>query len=216
MNKGRQLAVTLIALAISISTAHAEEVGGWVIVDADGKQVSGVMVCTASVCGDPNSAVSKDLVKPGQRFVQQTLASPTGNVAGIPASENTKITVSPTNVFTVQTVTTQQPVLVEATVTPRESVTIKPIQTVTPEQTIEPTPISAVLPTAKTEIVTTTVTQFTLADTDNGTIKGTTQADNAYSFTEWFNDWSFWLDADWLWLIDYLQNYDWSAWAETP
>ena len=93
--------------------------------------------------------------------------------------------------------------------TPRESVKIKPIP-------VEPTPISTVLPTVKTEIVTTTVTQFTLADTDNGTIKGTTQADNAYSFTEWFNDWSFWLDADWLWLIDYLQNYNWSTWAETP
>ncbi len=215
MNKGRQLAVTLVALAISISTAHAEEVGGWVIVDADGKQVSGVMVCTASVCGNPDSAVSKDLVKPGQRFVQQTLASPTGNVAGIPPSENTQITVSPTNVFTVQTITTQQPVLVETTVTPKESVIIKPIQTVTAEQTIEPTPISTVLPTAKTEIVTTTITQFTLSDTDNGTIKGNTQANNAYTFTELFNNWSFWLDADWLWLIDYLQNYNWSEWVKT-
>jgi hypothetical protein len=211
----KKLLTAILLLSVITPMAHAEEVGGWVIVDADGKQVSGVMVCTASVCGDPNSAVSKDLVKPGQRFVQQTLASPTGNVAGIPANETTKITVSPTNVFTVQTVTVKEPVLVETSVTPKESVTIKPIKTITEEQTVEPTPVSPVIPTVKTEIVSTVTTQFTLADTDNGTIKGTVQEESAYTFTEWFNDWSLWLDADWLWLIDVLQNYDWVTWAET-
>jgi hypothetical protein len=58
--------------------------GGWVVIDENGTVVSGAQVCTPSVCGDPNSSFSKAVLKPGQRYVQQTYADPnTGNVAGI-------------------------------------------------------------------------------------------------------------------------------------
>ena len=102
-----------LALVFIAAPAQADEpVGGWVIVDSDGKQVGGVIVCTPSVCGDPNSAVSKDLLKAGQRFVQQTLADNNGNVAGIPATADTQISVTPNNTFVLEQKT---PVIVEST-----------------------------------------------------------------------------------------------------
>ena len=107
----RIIALSLFGLIWSAAPSFADDpVGGWVIVDAKGNQVGGVIVCTPSVCGDPKSAVSKDLLKEGQRFVQQTLADQKGNVAGIPATETTKIVVDASNTFTVQQIT---PVVVQ-------------------------------------------------------------------------------------------------------
>ena len=96
MNKSSFIKLVLTALVMSvllpIQTASAgngscdadDPCGGWVVIDENGTVVSGAQVCTPSVCGDPNSAFSKAVLKPGQRYVQQTYADPnTGNVAGI-------------------------------------------------------------------------------------------------------------------------------------
>ena len=86
------LAAVLMSILLPIQSASAgngscdadDPCGGWVVIDENGTVVSGAQVCTPSVCGDPNSAFSKAVLKPGQRYVQQTYADPnTGNVAGI-------------------------------------------------------------------------------------------------------------------------------------
>ena len=69
-------------LITNIQSSHAEEVGGWALVD-EYNNVLTVNVCTPSVCGDPNSLFSQLTLKPGQKYVLQTAADPvTGNVAG--------------------------------------------------------------------------------------------------------------------------------------
>ena len=99
--------LTIASILIAIQTpAWAEEPGAWVIVDENGKAVSQAIVCTPSVCGDPNSAVSKDLLKPGQKFMLQTNADSNGNVAGTGAGQrpNTDVKVNTqTNEWTLTT-----------------------------------------------------------------------------------------------------------------
>lgn len=75
----------LIALLMTVTVtnnAYADEQGGWVKVDANNNVISGTIVCTADVCGDPNSPYSKGTLNPGERYVKITKADSTGNVAG--------------------------------------------------------------------------------------------------------------------------------------
>lgn len=179
--------IVLALLLAFPSAAFADEpVGGWVIVDASGKQVGGVIVCTPSVCGDPNSAVSKDLLKDGQRFVQQTLADPvTNNVAGIPASDNTKITVSATNVFTVER---SNPVVVE-----KPSVTIKAVEKTTTQFTLQDTASGTIqAPIIKAEVVGTITPVVTPTE------------DKTDYLAQWLAEWL----AQWNFL-----NFDFSIWS---
>jgi hypothetical protein len=74
-------AILIFLLLGNITPAHADQ-GGWVMVDANNKVISGTIVCTPDVCGDPNSPYSKATLQPGQRYVQITKADQTGNVAG--------------------------------------------------------------------------------------------------------------------------------------
>jgi len=126
----KKFILTILLTIVGANGAYAEDVGGWVIVDSGGKVVSGVMVCTASVCGDPNSAVSKDLLKEGQTFVLQTKSDTNGNVAGIGANNpNTQVKVDvATNTFTVTTKT-------EVPVTPTAVIKQQTVQTFNPTVT---------------------------------------------------------------------------------
>lgn len=74
-------AILIFLLLGNITPAHADQ-GGWVMVDASGKVISGTIVCTPDVCGDVNSPYAKATLQPGQRYVQITKADQTGNVAG--------------------------------------------------------------------------------------------------------------------------------------
>jgi hypothetical protein len=74
-------AILIFLLLGNITPAHADQ-GGWVMVDAGGKVISGTIVCTPDVCGDVNSPYAKATLQPGQRYVQITKADATGNVAG--------------------------------------------------------------------------------------------------------------------------------------
>jgi hypothetical protein len=74
-------AILIFLLLGNITPAHADQ-GGWVMVDAGGNVISGTIVCTPDVCGDPNSPYAKATLQPGQRYVQITKADQTGNVAG--------------------------------------------------------------------------------------------------------------------------------------
>jgi len=114
-------AILIFLLLINITPAHAEE-GGWVMVDAGGKVISGTIVCTPDVCGDVNSPYSKATLQPGQRYVQITKADATGNVVGpnvlaqTAANQTVSAKVEPaTNVATVTT-TTVQPLAPRVTV----------------------------------------------------------------------------------------------------
>ena len=104
-------AILIFALLINITPAYADQ-GGWVMVDASGKIMSGTIVCSPDVCGDPDSPYAKATLSPGQRYVQITKAETTGNVAGpnvvAPTPTNLKVSgkVNPvTNVATVSTKT---------------------------------------------------------------------------------------------------------------
>lgn len=74
-------AILIFLLLGNITPAYADQ-GGWVMVDASGKVISGTIVCTPDVCGDVNSPYAKATLQPGQRYVQITKADQTGNVAG--------------------------------------------------------------------------------------------------------------------------------------
>jgi hypothetical protein len=74
-------AILIFFLLGNITPAYADQ-GGWVMVDAVGNVISGTIVCTPDVCGDPNSPYSKGTLQPGQRYVQITKADKTGNVSG--------------------------------------------------------------------------------------------------------------------------------------
>ena len=104
-------AILIFILLANITPAHADQ-GGWVMIDARGKVISGTIVCTPDVCGDPNSPYAKATLQPGQRYVQITKADQTGNVAGpnVVAQTAPNQTVSAkvdpvTNVATVTTTT---------------------------------------------------------------------------------------------------------------
>ena len=137
-------AILIFLLLGNITPAHADP-GGWVMVDASGKVISGTIVCTPDVCGDPNSPYSKATLQPGQRYVQITKADETGNVAGpnvtvqtVP-NQITSAKVDPvTNVFTMTT-TKVEPLAPRVTVV-KEIETIYTVEKTTPLTTVK-TPV---------------------------------------------------------------------------
>jgi hypothetical protein len=81
--------VIILALLIALipTTAHAEETGAWVKVDANGTAIGQAIVCTQSVCGDPASLYNKLTLGSNERYVLQAPASVDGNVAGVGANQ---------------------------------------------------------------------------------------------------------------------------------
>lgn len=134
-------AILIFALLLNITPAHADQ-GGWVMVDASGNVISGTIVCTPDVCGDPNSPYAKATLQPGQRYVQITKADQTGNVAGpnVVAQTAPNQTVSAkvdpvTNVATVSTKTVE-PLAPRVTVT-KETETTYAVQQPVPVTTVK-------------------------------------------------------------------------------
>jgi hypothetical protein len=76
-----------LLIALIPATAHAEENGAWVKVDANGIAIGQAIVCTASVCGDPGSLYNKLTLGTNERYVLQAPASADGNVAGVGAGQ---------------------------------------------------------------------------------------------------------------------------------
>jgi hypothetical protein len=115
-------AILIFILLANITPAYADQ-GGWVMVDASGKVISGTIVCTPDVCGDPNSPYAKATLQPGQRYVQITKKDETGNVAGpnvvAPTPPNQTVTAKVDPVTEVVTVTTTvvEPLAPRVTVT---------------------------------------------------------------------------------------------------
>jgi len=135
-------AILIFLLLGNITPAHADQ-GGWVMVDAGGKIISGTIVCTPDVCGDPNSPYAKATLQPGQRYVQITKADQTGNVAGpnVVAQTAPNQTVSAkvdpvTNVATVSTKTVEP-------LAPRVTVTKETETTYAVEQSVPVTTVKA-------------------------------------------------------------------------
>jgi len=102
-------AILIFLLLGNITPAHADQ-GGWVMVDANNKVISGTIVCTPDVCGDPNSPYAKATLQPGQRYVPITKKDETGNVAGpnvvAPTPPNQTVTAKVDPVTEIVTVTT--------------------------------------------------------------------------------------------------------------
>jgi hypothetical protein len=137
-------AILIFLLLGNITPAHADQ-GGWVMVDANNKVISGTIVCTPDVCGDPNSPYAKATLQPGQRYVQITKADQTGNVAGpnVVAQTAPNQTVSAkvdpaTNVATVTT-TTVDPLAPRVTVI-KETETTYAVEQPAPVTTVK-TPV---------------------------------------------------------------------------
>lgn len=176
----RKLFVMLL-LTLYIAPANAD---GYAIVDENGNQIGGVIVCDAAVCGDPNSLYSRLTLQPGQRYVLQSKTDATGNTVGIQPTENTNIKVDVnTNVWTVETKHTIKPIPeVKVEVTTRETFTpdtfphAQPVTTTpepTPKPTIASTPSSsdtATVTSSESQTVTTTESnseQVTQNNTEN-------------------------------------------------
>ena len=146
MKKG----ILIFLLLGNITPAYADQ-GGWVMVDASGKVISGTIVCTPDVCGDPNSPYAKATLQPGQRYVQITKADVTGNVAGpnVVAQTAPNQTVSAkvdpvTNVATVTT-TTVEPLAPRVTVV-KETETTYAVEQPVPVTTVKTPVIEMVEP----------------------------------------------------------------------
>lgn len=93
--KMKKIIATIILSLITIPS-HANDAGAWVKVDANGTAIGQAIVCTPAVCGDPNSDHSKLTLKPGEKYVLQSVADANGNVAGIGAGQrpNTEVKVN--------------------------------------------------------------------------------------------------------------------------
>jgi hypothetical protein len=134
-------AILIFLLLGNITPAYAD-LGGWVMVDASGKVISGTIVCTPDVCGDPNSPYAKATLQPGQRYVQITKKDETGNVTGpnVVAQTAPNQTVSAkvdpvTNVATVTT-TTVEPLAPRVTVV-KETETTYAVEQPVPVTTVK-------------------------------------------------------------------------------
>jgi hypothetical protein len=79
--------ILITALLLQPTNAFAEDRGAWVKVDANGNAIGQAIVCTQSVCGDPNSYYNKVTLQINERYVLQAPATPDGNVAGIGAGQ---------------------------------------------------------------------------------------------------------------------------------
>ena len=143
-------AILIFLLLGNITPAHADQ-GGWVMVDANNKVISGTIVCTPDVCGDPNSPYAKATLQPGQRYVQITKADQTGNVAGpnvvaqTAPNQTVSAKVNPvTNVATVTT-TTVEPLAPRVTVI-KETETTYAVEQPAPVTTVKTPVIEIVEP----------------------------------------------------------------------
>ncbi len=179
--------------------AQAEEPGAWVIVDSSGKAVSQAIVCTPSVCGDPNSAVSKDLLKPGQRFVLQTNADSNGNVAGIGASSTPNIEVKvdiPTNEWTITTKNEVKVTLPEPVAEPKIEVTAQTtvIERINPIAPVE-TPLEQKAVVTAETVVTPPAPKPTAIP-----VEPTPVEEKVIDWwEEWQKEWSLYLQTIWTW-----------------
>jgi hypothetical protein len=77
----KKLIIVALLITLIPTTAHAEETGAWVAVDANGNAISQAIVCTPSVCGNTQTPFM------GQHWVLQAPASADGNVAGVGAGQ---------------------------------------------------------------------------------------------------------------------------------
>jgi hypothetical protein len=144
-------AILIFLLLGNITPAYADQ-GGWVMVDASGKVISGTIVCTPDVCGDVNSPYAKATLQPGQRYVQITKADPvTNNVAGpnvvaqTPPNQTVSAKVDPvTNVATVTT-TIVEPLAPRVTVI-KETETTYAVEQPVPVTTVKAPVIEIVEP----------------------------------------------------------------------
>jgi len=81
--------ILITALLLQPTNAFAEDRGAWVKVDANGNAIGQAIVCTQSVCGDPNSLYNKMTLQTSERYVLQAPATADGNVAGVGAGQET-------------------------------------------------------------------------------------------------------------------------------
>lgn len=82
--------IALVGLAVVFSAhtpAYAEETGAWVKVNANGEAIGQAIVCTPSVCGNPNSLYNQLTLGANEQYVLQNPTTPNGNTAGIGASQ---------------------------------------------------------------------------------------------------------------------------------
>ncbi len=79
--------ILITALLLQPTNAFAEDRGAWVKVDANGNAIGQAIVCTQSVCGDPNSLYNKMTLQTSERYVLQAPATADGNVAGVGAGQ---------------------------------------------------------------------------------------------------------------------------------
>ena len=79
--------ILITALLLQPTNAFAEDRGAWVKVDSNGNAIGQAIVCTQSVCGDPNSLYNKMTLQTSERYVLQAPASADGNVAGVGAGQ---------------------------------------------------------------------------------------------------------------------------------
>jgi hypothetical protein len=187
----KKILIAIVLTALSVTNVYAEETGAWVSVDSRGNVVSGAIVCTTSVCGNPNSAYAKSTLQEGQTYVLQTKADSNGNVAGIGNNTpNTAVKVDVvTNTFTVTSIQ-------ETAVTPTATVVKENVQTFNPY-----VPNNGLGESLNTNVTTTTVKVET---------KNTVNEANPYLKLDQFGDFVF----DWeLFLEDLLVNWqiDWDA-----
>lgn len=81
------LGIVLTVLLLQPTNVFAEDKGAWVKVDASGNAIGQAIVCTQSVCGDPNSLYNKMTLGTNERYVLQAPATVDGNVAGVGAGQ---------------------------------------------------------------------------------------------------------------------------------
>ena len=130
MNLNRLVRISLIAFSLSVvipfnQIANAEEV--WRHLDANGNVLNRI-ICTADVCGNPNSGYSLATLKPGERYVLESTSTPTPSAAETRTATTTPTptqSTTPTNSNT-NTLDTRT---VSPTPTPTSTPTLAPIIT---------------------------------------------------------------------------------------
>jgi hypothetical protein len=211
--KAKLFAASLLVIT-GVAPVSAND--AYIKVDANGKAIGGAIVCTADVCGDPNSTYSKLTLQPGERYVLQFKGDPvTGNVAGIPATDpNVTLKVNAqTNEWTK---TTTIPLFEPTTVMVNQApITVTAVQTeekwnptvVEVKPTPTPTPKPTVAPATETTTVTTAET-VTVTSGETATVQSVTTQESTTSEEEpvldWFTLFSRYLDDLWLWISAFL------------
>jgi hypothetical protein len=221
--KAKLFAASLLVIT-GVAPVSAND--AYIKVDANGKAIGGAIVCTADVCGDPNSTYSKLTLQPGERYVLQFKGDPvTGNVAGIPATDpNVTLKVNAqTNEWTKTTtiplsepttvIVNQAPVTVTAVQTEEKwnptvvEVKPTPTPTPTPKPTVAPITETTTVTTAETVTVTTAET-VTVTSGETATVQSVITQESTTSEEEpvldWFTLFSRYLDDLWLWISAFL------------